>query len=130
MGTRYEMGEYISSLKKCTGKLVFELCDFLVKEAFLPSSCPYFFLSARPHTAVPPDEIITSPLRPAQAPLTTRETVGKTTDDETSSHDNISGTKRLIFHDSDFITTQIVDNPKVNIYLLNPFCFSTKPIKV
>ncbi|BFZ15632.1 hypothetical protein BsWGS_18671 [Bradybaena similaris] len=79
----------------------------------LESGGSLFTLSARPHTAVPPDEIITSPLRPAQVPLTTRETVGKTTDDETSSHDNISGTKRLIFHDSDFITTQIVDNPKI-----------------
>ncbi|CAG5124212.1 unnamed protein product [Candidula unifasciata] len=79
----------------------------------LESGGSLFTLSARPHTAVPPDEIGASPLRPTQAPLTTRETVGKTTDDETSSHDNMSGTKRLIFHDSDFTTAQIVDNPKI-----------------
>uniref|UniRef100_A0A2C9L0L6 Protein kinase domain-containing protein n=1 Tax=Biomphalaria glabrata TaxID=6526 RepID=A0A2C9L0L6_BIOGL len=72
-----------------------------------------FTLSARPHTAVPPDDRVTSPHRPIQTPLKTRETIGNTTDGEASIQDNGSETKKLIFHDSDFIITQIVDNPKI-----------------
>lgn len=69
--------------------------------------------SARPHTAVPPDERVTSPHKAMQSPLTTRDVIGNTTDGEASIQDNGSETKRLIFHESDFIVTQIVDNPKV-----------------
>ncbi|XP_059156600.1 serine/threonine-protein kinase ULK4-like [Physella acuta] len=68
-----------------------------------------FTLSARPHTAVPPDDRVTSPYRP----VTTRETIGSTTDGEATLQDTSSELKRLIFHDSDFVVTQIVDNPKI-----------------
>ncbi|GFO05468.1 serine/threonine-protein kinase ulk4 [Plakobranchus ocellatus] len=75
-----------------------------------------FTLSARPHTAVQQDDRMASPRRlhtPGPGPLTTREAIGYTTDGEASLQESGTETKRLIFHDSDFIITQIVDNPKI-----------------
>ena len=71
----------------------------------------YLFSSARPHTAVPPDDRLTATQMP-----TTREVIGNTTDGEASLQDTSSDTKRLIFHESDFVVTQVVDNPKVNVF--------------
>ncbi|GFR84606.1 serine/threonine-protein kinase ULK4 [Elysia marginata] len=75
-----------------------------------------FTLSARPHTAVQQDDRVASPHRlhtPGPAQLTTREAIGYTTDGEASLQDSSTEIKRLIFHDTDFIITQIVDNPKI-----------------
>ncbi|KAK7507746.1 hypothetical protein BaRGS_00000711, partial [Batillaria attramentaria] len=73
-----------------------------------------FTLSARPHTAVPPDDKVTSPFRQVQSPLTTREVIGITQDDS-DSMDRTGGTEaqRLIYHDSDFTISQIIDNQKI-----------------
>ncbi|KAK3602625.1 hypothetical protein CHS0354_034209 [Potamilus streckersoni] len=66
-----------------------------------------FTLSARPHTAVPPD---TSPHKATQSPLSTREPVG-------TGHSEPDETKNeilvLIYHPSDFTITPIIDNPKI-----------------
>ena len=76
------------------------------------------FSSARPHTAVPPDEKVTTPYRQAHSPLTTREVIGITQDDVDSIDRNGENEAlRLVFHDSDFTVSQIIDNPKVCIVL-------------
>ncbi|XP_076458728.1 serine/threonine-protein kinase ULK4-like isoform X2 [Babylonia areolata] len=73
-----------------------------------------FTLSARPHTAVPPDEKVTGPYRQMQSPLTTREVIGITQDDVDSSDRNSDNEAlKLVFHDSDFTVSQIIDNPKI-----------------
>ena len=76
--------------------------------------------SARPHTAVPPDEKVTTPYRQVQSPLTTREVIGITHDDVDSSDRNGNNEAlKLVFHDSDFTVSQIIDNPKVGgVWLL------------
>ncbi|XP_025099125.1 serine/threonine-protein kinase ULK4-like isoform X3 [Pomacea canaliculata] len=73
-----------------------------------------FTLSARPHTAVPPDDKVTSPYRQIQSPLTTREVIGGTQEDSGSFDKTSEGNvQKLIFHDSDFTASQIIDNPKI-----------------
>ncbi|KAK7111983.1 serine/threonine-protein kinase ULK4-like isoform X2 [Littorina saxatilis] len=73
-----------------------------------------FTLSARPHTAVQPDEKVTTPYRQVQSPLTTREVIGMTQDDTDSIDRNGDNEAlKLVFHDSDFTTSQIIDNPKI-----------------
>ena len=70
------------------------------------------FSSARPHTAVPPDERVNSPQRQPQSPLATREPMTLTKDQSESSEarNEISD---LIYHHSDFTVSPIIDNPKV-----------------
>ncbi|KAJ8308456.1 LOW QUALITY PROTEIN: hypothetical protein KUTeg_013330 [Tegillarca granosa] len=69
-----------------------------------------FTLSARPHTAVPPDERLGTPHKPTQSPLTTREVIGATPD--TSEADETRNEiLDLIFHPSDFQITPIIQKP-------------------
>ena len=70
------------------------------------------FDSARPHTAVPPDERVGSPHKPTQSPLSTREPIGATPD-QSEATDSRNEILDLIYHPSDFQITQIVDNSKV-----------------
>lgn len=71
-----------------------------------------FTLSARPHTAVPPDERVNSPQRQPQSPLATREPLTSTRDQSESS-DTKNEILDLIYHHSDFTVSSIVDNPKI-----------------
>ncbi|KAL8565090.1 hypothetical protein ACOMHN_005293 [Nucella lapillus] len=83
-----------------------------------------FTLSARPHTAVPPDEKVTTPYRQVQSPLTTREVIGITHDDTDgiSCRNGDNEALKLVYHDSDFTVSQIIDNPKIQ----KPTSASTK----
>lgn len=71
-----------------------------------------FTLSARPHTAAPPDERVGSPHKPTQSPLSTREPIGSTPD-QSEAGDSRNEVIDLIYHPSDFQVTQIVDNSKI-----------------
>lgn len=71
-----------------------------------------FTLSARPHTAVPPDERVGSPHKATQSPLSTREPIGATPD-QSETTDSRNEILDLIFHSSDFQVTPIVDNSKI-----------------
>ena len=72
------------------------------------------FSSARPHTAVPPDDRVGSPHKATQSPLTTREVIGATvTTDQSEVAETRNEIIELIFHPSDFQITHIVDNAKV-----------------
>lgn len=72
-----------------------------------------FTLSARPHTAVPPDESlrVASPHRHQHSPLTTREPVG--TGKDMVSTETTNELLDLIYHPSDFVISSIIDNPKI-----------------
>ena len=61
---------------------------------------------------------MTTPYRQAHSPLTTREVIGIAHDD-VDSIDRNEGNEalRLVFHESDFTVSQIIDNPKVSIVL-------------
>ena len=78
------------------------------------------FYSARPHTAVPPDDSlrVASPYKQQQSPLSTREPTvkGKDTWDITQTRNELLD---LIYHPSDFVVSSIIDNPKVNSSLNN-----------
>ncbi|WAR10143.1 ULK4-like protein [Mya arenaria] len=73
-----------------------------------------FTLSARPHTAVPPDDSlrVNSPYKQHASPLSTREPVGigKDTSELLQTKNEILN---LVYHPSDFSMSPIVDNPKV-----------------
>ncbi|XP_041374855.1 serine/threonine-protein kinase ULK4-like isoform X2 [Gigantopelta aegis] len=71
-----------------------------------------FTLSARPHTAVPPDDRVTSPHKHIHSPMATREVVGATKDEDVTDASQ-SELLSYMFHSSDFIISPIVDNPKI-----------------
>ncbi|XP_053386677.1 serine/threonine-protein kinase ULK4-like isoform X1 [Mercenaria mercenaria] len=73
-----------------------------------------FTLSARPHTAVPPDDSlrVNSPYRQQHSPLSTREPLG-TGKDTAELSQTKSEILDLIYHPTDFAISSIIDNPKI-----------------
>ncbi|ESO86237.1 hypothetical protein LOTGIDRAFT_220770 [Lottia gigantea] len=85
-----------------------------------------FTLSARPHTAAH-DERIASPFRTLQSPLTTRETI-KTDRADDVTEQTTNDLLENIYHPSDFIITNIVDNPKIQKPLAVKYDSKTLPV--
>ncbi|XP_013396898.1 serine/threonine-protein kinase ULK4 [Lingula anatina] len=77
---------------------------------------PMFTLSSRPGTVGQQDERVTSPHKLAQSPLSIKETFRKNKTPRAEAviaEEAQSELQELIYHESDWTVTQIVDNPKV-----------------
>ncbi|XP_052237565.1 serine/threonine-protein kinase ULK4-like isoform X3 [Dreissena polymorpha] len=88
-----------------------------------------FTLSARPHTAVPPDDSlrVNSPYKQHASPLSTREpvTLGTDSGELLQTRNEILG---LVYHPTDFCVSPIIDNPKIQRPATAKFDAKTLPV--